>query len=80
MIHVRAKHEPNVRLWPGTRSRKWGSFVIGRKTIKKRMRVRLLAIKIELRRTMHAPITKTGALRWLQRGAPARPEICFDFQ
>src|ERR1700722_6345760 len=32
-----------------TRSRKWGSFVIGRKTIKKRMRAKLLAIKIELR-------------------------------
>ena len=29
-----------------TRSRKWGSFVIGRKTIKKRMRAKLLAIKI----------------------------------
>src|SRR6202048_681687 len=28
-----------------TRSRKWGSFVIGRKTIKKRMRAKLLAIK-----------------------------------
>ena len=36
-----------------TRSRKWDSFVIGRKTIKKRMRAKLLAIKIELRRTMH---------------------------
>jgi RNA-directed DNA polymerase len=33
-----------------TRSRKWGSFVIGRKTIKKRMRAKLLAIKMELRR------------------------------
>jgi RNA-directed DNA polymerase len=42
-----------------TRSRKWGSFVIGRKTIKKRMRAKLLAIKIELRRTMHDPIAKT---------------------
>jgi hypothetical protein len=29
-----------------TRSRKWGSFVIGRKTIKKRVRAKLLAIKI----------------------------------
>ena len=36
-----------------TRSRKWGYFVIGRKTIKKRMRAKLLAIKIELRRTMY---------------------------
>src|SRR5262249_23711175 len=48
-----------------TRSRKWGSFVIGRKTIKKRMRARLLAIKIELRKTMHDPIAKTGA--WMKR-------------
>ena len=32
--------------------RKWGTFVIGRKTIKKRMRAKLLAIKIELHRTM----------------------------
>ena len=31
-----------------TRSGRWGSFVIGRKTIKKRMRAKLLAIKIEL--------------------------------
>jgi hypothetical protein len=45
-----------------TRSRKWGSFVIGRKTIKKRMRAKLLAIKIELRRIMHDPIAKTGGL------------------
>src|ERR1019366_4982097 len=36
-----------------TRSRKWGSFVIGRKTIKKRMRAKLLVIKIELRKKMH---------------------------
>jgi RNA-directed DNA polymerase len=48
-----------------TRSRKWGSFVIGRKTIKKRMRAKLLAIKIELRRMMHDPIAKTGA--WVQQ-------------
>jgi len=48
-----------------TRSRKWGSFVIGRKTIKKRMRAKLLAIKIELRRIMHDPIAKTGA--WVKR-------------
>jgi hypothetical protein len=48
-----------------TRSRKWGSFVIGRKTIKKRMRAKLLVIKIELRRIMHDPIAKTGA--WVKR-------------
>ncbi|MGB7458639.1 MAG: hypothetical protein WBM51_23625, partial [Pseudolabrys sp.] len=34
------------------RSRKWGSFVIGRKTIKKRMRAKLKAIKVELRKSM----------------------------
>ena len=48
-----------------TRSRKWGSFVIGRKTIKKRMRAKLLAIKIELRKTMHDPIAKTGG--WMKQ-------------
>jgi RNA-directed DNA polymerase len=48
-----------------TRSRKWGSFVIGRKTIKKRMRAKLLAIKTELRRIMHDPIAKAGA--WIKR-------------
>jgi RNA-directed DNA polymerase len=44
-----------------TRSRKYGSFVIGRKTIKKRMRATLQAIKMELRKRMHDPIAKTGA-------------------
>jgi len=44
-----------------TRSRKWGSFVIGRKTIKERMVRKLQAIKMELRRRMHDPIAKTGA-------------------
>ena len=48
-----------------TRSRKWGSFVIGRKTIKKRMRAKLKAIKMELRKSMHDPITKTGA--WVKQ-------------
>jgi group II intron reverse transcriptase/maturase len=48
-----------------TRSRKWGSFVIGRKTIKKRMRARLRDIKMELRKRLHDPIAKTGA--WLKR-------------
>jgi hypothetical protein len=46
-----------------TRSRKWGSFVIGRKTIKKRMLRQLQAVKMELRKRMHDPIAKTGA--WL---------------
>ena len=48
-----------------TRSRKWGSFVIGRKTIKKRMRTKLKAIKVELRKRMHDPIADTGA--WVQQ-------------
>src|SRR5262245_20069622 len=48
-----------------TRSRKWGSFVIGRKTIKKRMRAKLKAIKVELRKRMHDPIAKTGA--WVKQ-------------
>lgn len=43
-----------------TRSRKWGSFVVGRKTIKKRMRAKLKAIKVELRNSMHDPIATTG--------------------
>ena len=47
-----------------TRSRKWGSFVIGRKTIKKRMLRTLGAIKVELRKRMHDPIVKTGAWVW----------------
>ena len=48
-----------------TRSRKWGSFVIGRKTIKKRMRAKLKAIKTELRKRMRDPIAKTGA--WVKQ-------------
>jgi hypothetical protein len=48
-----------------TRSRRWGSFVIGRKTIKKRLRAKLKAIKVELRRSMHNPIAKTGA--WVKQ-------------
>ena len=48
-----------------TRSRKWGSFVIGRKTIKKRMIATLRTIKMALRRRMHDPIAKTGA--WVAR-------------
>jgi len=48
-----------------TRSRRWGSFVIGRKTIKKRLRAKLKAIKVELRRSMHNPIVRTGA--WVKQ-------------
>jgi hypothetical protein len=48
-----------------TYSRKYGSFVVGRKTIKKRLRARLKFLKLELRRRMHDPIARTGA--WLHR-------------
>jgi len=48
-----------------TRSRKRGSFVIGRKTIKKRMRAKLKAIKVELRKSMHDPIATTGT--WVKQ-------------
>jgi group II intron reverse transcriptase/maturase len=48
-----------------TRSHKWGSFVIGRKTIKKRMRAKLKAIKMELRKRMHDPIATTGS--WVKQ-------------
>jgi group II intron reverse transcriptase/maturase len=48
-----------------TRSRKWGSFVIGRKTIKKRMLKQLQAVKMEFRKRLHDPIAKTGA--WLKQ-------------
>ena len=47
-----------------TTSRKWGSFVIGRKTIKKRMLRTLEAVKVELRKRMHDPVVKTGAWVW----------------
>jgi group II intron reverse transcriptase/maturase len=48
-----------------TRSRITGVYVIGRKTIKKRMRAQLQAIKMELRRRWHDPIARTGA--WLNK-------------
>ncbi|MCH8944515.1 MAG: group II intron reverse transcriptase/maturase [Proteobacteria bacterium] len=48
-----------------TTSRKRGTFVIGRRTIRKRMRARLQFIKQELRRRMHDSIYETG--RWLRR-------------
>jgi len=46
------------------RNGKTGYFVVGRKTVKKRMRAKLQAVKAELRRRMHAPIVETGA--WLE--------------
>ena len=48
-----------------TCSRKNGAFVIGRKTIRKRMRAQLRFIKQELRRRLHDSIEETG--RWLRR-------------
>ena len=48
-----------------TRSWITGAFVIGRKTIKKRMRAQLQAIKVALRRRWHDPIAKTGV--WLNK-------------
>ena len=47
-----------------TRSRKWGSFVIGRKSIKKQMLRTLEAVKVALRKRMHDPVVKTGAWVW----------------
>jgi RNA-directed DNA polymerase len=49
---------------PSRISARGPAFAIGGKTIKKRMRAKLLAL-IELRWTMHDPITKTGA--WIKR-------------
>jgi hypothetical protein len=37
---------------------------LGRKTIKKHMRAKLKAIKMELRKRMHGPLVQTGA--WVQ--------------
>ena len=48
-----------------TTSRKGEWFVIGRKTVKKRMRAQLRAIKDELRKRLHAPVAEVGA--WLNR-------------
>ena len=41
------------------------TFVIGRKTIRKRMRASLRVIKAELRKRWHDPLAKTG--RWIKR-------------
>jgi hypothetical protein len=48
-----------------TRSRITGAFVIGRKTIKKRMLAQLRAIKMELCRRWHDTISETG--KWLNK-------------
>jgi len=46
-------------------TRKNGRFIVGRKTIAKRMRAKLKELKIELRKRMHRPVPETGA--WLRR-------------
>jgi len=46
------------------RTRMTGSFVVRRKTVNKRMRAKLLAIKAEVRQRMHDPLWRTG--EWLQ--------------
>jgi RNA-directed DNA polymerase len=43
---------------------KTGYFVVNRKTVKKRMRAKLQALKEELRKRMHEPIVETG--KWLK--------------
>jgi group II intron reverse transcriptase/maturase len=47
------------------KNEKTGYFVVRRKTVKKRMRAKLAAVKAELRKRMHAPIAETG--EWLQK-------------
>lgn len=47
------------------KSWKTGWFVLGRKTINKRMRAQLQEVKVELRRRLHRPTGETG--RWLNR-------------
>ena len=46
-----------------TRSKKTGGFVIGRKTIKKRMVAKLRALKVELRKRMHDSIAEANAAK-----------------
>jgi RNA-directed DNA polymerase len=41
-----------------------GKFQVKRRTVAKRMRARLTAIKLELRRRMHHPVRETG--QWLR--------------
>ncbi len=48
-----------------TISRTRGHFVVGRKTLKKRMRSQLAEIKQALRQRLHDPVSKTGD--WLRR-------------
>lgn len=48
-----------------TKSRSKGHFIVGRKTIKKRMRSQLAEIKLQLRKRLHDPVGQTGT--WLRR-------------
>ena len=48
-----------------SRSNKNGRFIVGRKTIKKRMVAKLKALKVELRKRMHDSIAETG--EWLSK-------------
>jgi Reverse transcriptase (RNA-dependent DNA polymerase) len=59
-----------------TRSRKWGSFVIGRKTIKKRMRAKLLAIKMELRRQSRKTRKRRPRVRQVRRRILTLGALC----
>ncbi len=47
------------------KNRKTGYFVVRRKTVAKRMRAKLQAVKEELRKRMHAPLAETG--EWLEK-------------
>ena len=47
------------------RNRKTGYFTVKRKTVKKRMRAKLQAIKAALRLRMHDPVVQTG--EWLEK-------------
>lgn len=48
-----------------TRARRNGWFVVGRRTIAKRLRAQLAEIKEQLRRRLHRPLHETG--QWLSR-------------
>jgi RNA-directed DNA polymerase len=72
VAHCRARGEGNPATFDFlgfthycTTSRKGGWFVIGRKTVKKRMRAQLRGIKDELRKRLHAPVAEVGV--WLNR-------------
>jgi hypothetical protein len=52
--------------------------VIGRQTIKKRMRATLHAINSELRKRWHDPVPKTG--EWIQKSSARTFELFFRFR